>query len=185
MYNIKKQEKSHNDDVFNLVRDIYLTEKYSFPKEDFIKYNSNRTLFTFYRNNDLIGTISLIAESEHCSLPLSSLYAQELGEVKKQNKKIFEVGNFVMDKRKIAHRFSKDSLLGTRMLFRAIYEEARTKKADALVVVVNPKHLSFYKILGFVQFGEQKHYEFVNNAAVPLILSLRNQNFTEGFLARI
>ena len=181
---IKKSIGEHNEDVFNLVRDIYELEGYQFLKEDFLKYNNLRTLFTLYKDDNLLGTISLLKDKGEASLPLCSLYEDEINVLRQSNSSIYEVGNFVMDKRKIVNRFSQESLLGSKLLFKEVYEEAKTINAELLVIVVNPKHLTFYKLIGFTEFGPTKFYSFVNAPAVPLKFDLTSK-VDENFFSRM
>jgi hypothetical protein len=182
---IKKSIGEHNEEAFDLVRDIYEIEGYQFQKQDFLKYNDMRTLFTLHKNEELLGTISMLKDVGGMSLPLSSLYQDEVEALRQVYREIYEVGNFVIDSRKVLNRFSQESLLGSRLLFKEVYEEAKRIKAELLVIVINPKHLSFYKLIGFKEFGTTKFYPFVNAPAVPLKYEIAVDTSEANFFSRI
>lgn len=185
MLQIQKNNQQYDDEVFSLIEEVYRLEKYSVEKRDFLKYSDQRIFFTLHKHEELIGTISLIECRGKDTLPLSALYAAELEGLLQKHPRVYEVGSFAIDKNKLMNRFSQESLQGTRLLFRAVYEEAKQRSADLLVIAINPKHLTFYTLIGFQKFGEQKFYPFVEAPAIPLFLNLKSGTVVESFLSRI
>lgn len=185
MLEIQKNSTQYIDAAYTLLEGVYQNEKYCIQKSDFVKYNNQRTFFTLHKYDELIGTISLIECQGKETLPLSSLYATELDGLLQQYSCVYEVGSFAIDKNKIGDRYGGESLKGARLLFKAVYEEAKRFGADLLVVAVNPKHLSFYTLIGFQKFGEQKMYPFVEAPAVPLFLTMKSGAMAEDFFSRV
>lgn len=185
MLQIQKNSTAYTDAAYSLIEEVYKEENYMIQKNDFVKYHNQRTFFTLHKYDELIGTISLIECKGKETLPLSSLYASELEGLLKTYSRVYEVGSFAINKKKFGDRVGSESLKGTQLLFRAVYEEAKRFGADLLVVAINPKHLSFYTLIGFQTFGEQKFYPFVEAAAVPLYLNLKSGAVAESFLSRV
>ena len=180
-----QKNKDSTVDVFNLIHNVYALEGYTTSFDDFMSYKDRRTTFTLAQNEKLIGTLSLIECTGEETLPLSSLYQDELGQLLTKYKKVYEVGSFAMDKQAFKNSFSKESLQGTRMLFKAILDEAKSVGADILVIVINPKHLTFYKLMGFQEFGEQKFYPVVHAPAIPLYLDLTTTSLRSSFFTKV
>ncbi len=189
MLYVKKSTGMHDEHAYTLIKDIYKIQGYQFSKQDFLKCNELRTLFTLHTNKDkdgdLIGTISLMKDKGGQSLPLSSIYLDEIEDLRQVYTSIYEVGNFVIDSRKINNRFSQESLLASRLLFKEVYQEAINMEVELLVMVINPKHLSFYKLIGFKEFGPTKLYPSVNAPAIPIKFDLRSCVLESNFFSRI
>lgn len=184
MLQIQKNKNTDNE-VFELIHNIYSQEGYTTSFDDYMSYKSRRTTFTLILDEKLSGTLSLIECTGEETLPLSSLYRDELKELLVKYKKIYEVGSFAMDKQAFKNSFSKESLLGTRMLFKAVLDEAKSVKADLLVIVINPRHLTFYKLMGFQEFGDQKFYPVVHAPAIPLYLDLTSNSLRSSFFTKL
>jgi hypothetical protein len=184
MLHIKKITKEHNQEAFDLIKSVYLLEGYSFSEDEFLKYNQSRTLFLLYENENLLGTISLIEDKTTLAVPLALLYNEELQHIRLDYLSIYEVANFAIDKRNTTDPMSKKFLLGSKLLLEEAYKEAKKLSADLLVIAINPKHIPFYKLIGFEEFGPIKLYPLVNAPAVALkfdVSSSDENNFLQCF----
>lgn len=184
MLHIKTIIKEHNQEAFDLIKSVYLLEGYSFSENDFLKYNQSRILFLLYENEDLLGTISLIEDKTTLAVPLAALYDEELQRIRLEYVSIYEVANFAIDKRNTKDPIGKKFLLGSKLLLEEAYKEAKKRSVDMLVIAINPKHVPFYKLLGFEEFGPIKLYPLVNAPAVALkfeVSASDENNFLQCF----
>ena len=187
MLTIKKHSGIHHEDACSLIKRSYESSGYTFSRDDFMNFNIERTLFTLtHRDMGLVGTISLIKCLGKDTLPLSSIYGKELEALLKKYTKVYEVSGFAVDKDKIKKTPTKEAMLGTKILFKAVYAEAIEIDAELLLITISPKHSSFYKLLGFEEFGEPKLYPFVNTRAIAMKLNLGDkERVGRTFLSKI
>lgn len=114
------------------------------------------------------STLTLIGDNAH-GIPLDSVYAEELGAVRRDGRGLVEVG-LLADRRHSTRR-------GARALFDmmrwAAYYTLHTGATD-IVIGVHPRHARFYtRCFGFDQFALPALYPMVNdNPVVPLRLPL-------------
>ncbi len=160
--------------VFALIRKIYGIEGYLTGNGSaFDKYLLLETSMVFRGlvNNKLFGTISVVTDLGH-GLPMDILYKKELEALRQQGKLLAEVTQFAVDHDIIKQEdlfFNSLKQLTTDLpLFKLVLDFAAFKNLDFLCITVNPRHAKFYQSLGFVQFGELKYYESVNNAPALL-----------------
>lgn len=136
----------------------------------------NTTTFILRYQNGIIGTVSLVEDSEK-GVPMDDLYTKEIDILRNRGLKIAEVSQFAMRKDTHVEYLSLDkkrpaSYLSVPLLKLMVHYALR-QGVDAFCIAVNPKHVMFYKFLGFEQFGEEKSYVSVNEApAVALVLDL-------------
>ena len=167
MFSLEKISNSFHEKTFYFIKDIYKVSGYTFKKKDYIKYSKQRSIFNIYADGKIFGTIALIKEKDTLPLPIYKLYKQEIDLLKISYPKICEIGNFAIDKS------SKDALgvralCGTKTLFNEVIFEANRESIDLILIVVNPKHVSFYELMGFERIGQDLYHKDVNAEAVGL-----------------
>ncbi len=134
------------------------------------------TTFILQYQDCVIGTVSLVEDGEK-GVPMDDLYTKEINILRHRGSKIAEVSQFAIRKDAHIEYSSPDkkrpaSYLSVPLLKLTVHYALR-QGVDTFCIAVNPKHVMFYKFLGFEQFGEEKSYVSVNGApAVALVLDL-------------
>lgn len=171
------------DSAFALVQKIYSEQGY-IPKKNentFRKFlfASPTKVFLGYYQNQIFATISLIPDSS-LGLPMDVLYQKELGDFRRQHKRLAEVSQYAVDQSVLQEKGAKQFTASIPML-EMVFESARAIDLDYLCITINPKHDVFYQSLGFISIGEPKFYPAVNNApALARIFDMRN---SQGYLS--
>ena len=171
-YDVARNNEEKTE-VLSLIKRVYARENYA--AEDAIETAFDKHLlapetrvFAAYRDDVLFATVSVVPDSD-LGLPMDILYKQELNEIRSQNKKIAEVGQFAVDHKLV------QQLTASAPLLKLVLEYAIQKSLDYLCIAINPKHDSFYKALGFVPIGGLKYYPSVNNApALARVLNIKD-----------
>lgn len=111
-------------------------------------------------------TLTRILDSDLFGLPMDTLYREELNTLRCQPRKLMELSALA----------TSEEARGRRLfmhLFRAAYWSGRTAGVNDCCIVVNPRHVAFYKrILQFEDMGPEKYYHKVNAPGVALRLDL-------------
>lgn len=111
-----------------------------------------------------VSTMSAYHDGEH-RLPLDSVYAEELDELRASGRRLVEIGLFA-DRREKLHR-SLEALL--ELMRWATYFGVHGGATDA-IIGVHPHHAAFYtRLLGFEAIGPTRSYSTVNGAPVTLL----------------
>ena len=138
---------------------IYLTIHHMLPET---------AVFIFKSYLKVISTLTQIFDGDVFGLPMDALYHDELNALRDENRKIVEISALVTPSE---IRWRNIFMY----LYRAIYWHAVYKNVDDLCIMVNPKHVKFYKsILFFEDLGPERHYPKVGAPAVALRLDLGN-----------
>src|SRR5687768_1246331 len=99
------------------------------------------------------------------ALPLDTVYAEELGTIRKLGRRLMEIGLFA-DRRDHVQRSAR----GLLELMRFMFFFARHNDVDDVVIGIHPNHASFYKrMFAFEPLGKVRRYPAVNDAAVTLL----------------
>lgn len=99
------------------------------------------------------------------SLPLDSVYADELNPLRKRGRRLMEIGLFA-DRRDHVQRSAK----GLLELMRYMFFFARHNSVNDVVIGVHPNHAMYYqRMFGFEVLGAVRKYPTVNDAAVSLL----------------
>lgn len=123
-------------------------------------------IFVFKSYISVIATLTQIFDSQPFGLPIDSLYHEELNALREQGRKLAELSTLASSRQN-----SRRNIF--MYLFRAIFWLSIYSKVNDLCIMVNPRHVKFYKsILFFEDLGEQKCYPKVNAPAVALRLNL-------------
>ncbi len=119
--------------------------------------------------DEVISTLTMVADTEF-GLPMDSMYATELAELRKSGLRLAEMGSLA-DKRSLPVRFINIF----ELLARLIVQVARVRGIDTLVLAVHPRHAKFYmRAFGFESLGGLTICPYAEgNPAVALVLEFR------------
>ncbi|HUY62382.1 MAG TPA: hypothetical protein VMV50_01145 [Candidatus Paceibacterota bacterium] len=155
-----------------MVAKAYAAQGYAVGTDAITRYldGPHATTFGLFAGAVLYGTLSVVRDSEE-GLPMSTLYARELASVRAGGKQLAEVVQFAVDHDRYADATGKRaSPFVASPLFSAVLAHAHECGIDYLCIAINPKHDRFYRLLGFEQIGEQKHYAAVDAPAIARAL---------------
>lgn len=156
--------------VFRLGYEIYREKGYINKNSDewlIRNYDANEgtvILIVLDKELNIVGSVTLVF-AENCKLPSEKVYHDEIKAIRKNGFRFAEISRLIIHP---DHRNSKEVLL---LLFNylAIFTY-QVKKYTGLVVQVNPRHTSYYKLLlKFKEIGGQKISPHVNNAPAVLL----------------
>lgn len=161
--------------AYRLVHDIYVCEGYMEPQPGGLRVTSSSLqpgaiTFIGCEKNKVLLTVTLFSDARQ-GLPMDSIYKAELDRLRNDKRKIVEVGALAVNSN--AQLKFHSSVM---MLFKFVLLYAwRHLLVDDMVVVINPKHRSFYeKVLSFRAIGPEKAYDYVRgNPAIALRLDLK------------
>lgn len=162
------------EQAFRTVYSVYRSTKYiteDHPSEMSFGVHSllpTTCAFIFKEYLKVISTMSYYADSETFGLPMDSLYKKELDVLRAQGRKIAELGALATPRRR---RWSNLVVY----LSKAMFNYGHQTGVDDMCIMVNPKHVRFYKeIFLFEDFGEERWYKGVGAPAVALRISFRD-----------
>jgi hypothetical protein len=117
-----------------------------------------------YLNEEVVGTLTVGLDVGQ-GLHADELYQAEIDRLRAEGRKVAEFTKLAVDTK----RASKQVLAS---LFHIAYIHLRrVRRYTDMVIEVNPDHVAFYKrMLGFVDYGPQRHCARVNAPAVLLWL---------------
>jgi len=120
-------------------------------------------------SNEVVSTLTMVADTA-IGLPMDSMYAAELAELRKSGLRLAEMGSLA-DRRNLPIRFINIF----ELLARLIVQVARVRGIDTLVLAVHPRHAKFYmRSFGFESLGGLTICPYAEgNPAVALILEFR------------
>lgn len=134
----------------------------------------NSEIIGIFADKVMYGTLSLAFDGGD-GLPMDSIYKDEIDIFRLKKHKIGEVVQFALDQDIAKEHLSLlEAPVAAVPLFGYLLSYAKKNEFDYLCISVNPKHVSFYKLLGFEQFGDLKHYASVDAPAVALALKMEN-----------
>lgn len=159
--------------AFGVLHDVYVGAGYLKPNTSRGMYYGihhflpKTCVFVFKTYLKVISTMSYIPDTPQFGVPMDELYKEELDVLRGEGRKIVEVGSLAT----LPHRRWQNLII---FLAKAIFTYALSAGADDLCIMVNPKHVRFYKsIFLFQDFGETKHYSKVDAPAVALRADMR------------
>ncbi|TVM16944.1 hypothetical protein DPQ33_11110 [Oceanidesulfovibrio indonesiensis] len=123
-------------------------------------------VYVFKSYSKVVASLTQIFDSEAFGLPMDALFADELDGLRNQGRNVAELTSFVT---------SRDLRWRNIMTYlcKAMFVYSKHAKADDLCIMVNPRHVPFYKrIFLFDDFGPERHYERVNAPAVALRIDM-------------
>ncbi len=129
-------------------------------------------VFVFKAYLSVISTLSMIPDSPVFGLPMDALYKGELDELRERGRKVVEIGALATDK----SRRWKNIMM---FIVKAMFHYAVYTKVNDICIMVNPKHVRFYRtIFLFDDFGPERHYPGVGAPAVALRINFDNVSDT-------
>lgn len=121
--------------------------------------------FTLYAETggELVGTVSLCLEHQG-RLPADEHFGDRLALLRRQGRRLCEPSRLAIDKGMSKRVFA--ALMHTAHLY-----ASRLHACTDYVIEVNPRHVAFYRnVLGFAEFGAERHCSRVGAPAVLLRL---------------
>jgi hypothetical protein len=114
----------------------------------------------------VISTLTQIFDSELFGLPMDALYRPELDTLRSQHRKITELSALATPKETRWYNLMV-------YLAKTMFEYSRLTKVNDICIMVNPKHVTFYKTMFlFDDFGPERFYSPVGAPAVALRLDM-------------
>lgn len=154
------------EQAFRLVYEEYYEQGYvSRPHPRSLLYSiydflPKTCVFVFQAYRDVVSTISFIPDSRLFGLPMDSLYKAEVDALRRQGRKVVEIGALATEK----------SLRGKNVvmyLYKTVINYGLMTGVNDLCLTVNPKHARFYAdIMLCEQIGEERFYPSVGAPAV-------------------
>lgn len=141
----------------------------------YVLFPGSRT-FLLERMGDLLGTISLIADSP-CGFPMESLFPEPISKLRKHGARLAEVGLLTLNQEAFKKRtFSLtdfEKLTGAFRLFKILFDYAQETNVTDLVIGVHPKHQDLYHYLTFEALSEPLPYSGAcGKPALPMRLNI-------------
>ncbi len=114
----------------------------------------------------VVATLTHVPDSPKYGLPMESIYSTELNALRRKGRKIAELCALVTSKK-----------LRWKNIFmqmcRIAYNHALSSGLNDVCIMVNPKHVEFYKLVFmFEPLGPERHYPTLGVPAVALRLNL-------------
>jgi len=125
-------------------------------------------VFIFRTYLTVISTLTQIFDTPLFGLPMDALYKEELDTLRAQGRKITELS---------ALATPRETRWCNLMVFlsRTMFEYSRMNGVDDICIMVNPKHVNFYRTMFlFEDFGPEKFYAGVGAPAVALRIDMKN-----------
>ena len=125
-------------------------------------------VFIFRTYVTVISTLTQIFDSELFGLPMDALYRPELDALRSQGRKITELS---------ALATPRETRWCNLMVFlsKTMFEYSMMNNIDDICIMVNPKHVNFYKTMFlFEDFGEERFYPGVGAPAVALRINMEH-----------
>lgn len=125
-------------------------------------------VFIFRTYLTVISTLTQIFDSELFGLPMDALYRPELDDLRAQNRKVTELS---------ALATPRETRWCNLMVFlsKTMFEYSKLNQVNDICIMVNPKHVSFYKTMFlFDDFGPERFYTGVGAPAVALRINMDN-----------
>jgi hypothetical protein len=161
------EEPDEYRQAFAIIYEEYLKETYAKPHDSKLLYSVYSMLpksvtFIFKSYLEVLSTVTLVQDTKLFGLPMDCLYKNEIQALRDSGRKVAEVANLATRR---VNRWSNLMIY----LAKALYRYALFCNVNDVVIMVNPKHVRFYKeILLFEEFGEEKYYESVGAPAIAL-----------------
>jgi hypothetical protein len=161
--------------AYRLVHDIYVREGYMDAQPGGMRvtpFSLEPGAITFIgcEHNKVLLTVTLFRDASQ-GLPMDSIYKAELDMLRSSKRKIVEVGALAVES-SAQLKFHSSVMMLFKFVLLYVW---RQLLVDDMVVVINPKHQSFYeRVLSFRPLGPEKAYGSVRgNPAIALRLDLK------------
>lgn len=159
--------------AFRLVHDEYLKVDYIKKPDPSGMYFGMHNLLpdtatlVIKSDNKVVATLTQVPDTTENGLPMDRIYGPELNRLRRQGRNIAELCALVTSKQ-----------LRWKNLYmqmsRTMYRHALCNGIDDFCIMVNPKHVSFYKMIFlFEEMGPEKYYPNLGVPAVALRADLK------------
>ncbi len=162
------------DAAFRLVHDQYVWRSYMKPRRSGRRLSVHHALpttkvFVAQTGCQVVGTVTLIQDSL-IGLPMDDLYRAELALLRENGRLVAEASALALHP---DYRSTGVAIL-LRLIRMLVIYAAEVARLDDLCIVVNPRHVGFYRrFLEFERFGRLTSFAKVNGApAAALRLDL-------------
>lgn len=118
------------------------------------------TTFVARKNSTPLGTVSVIADSDH-GIPMAAAFPQQIQTLRDKQLHLAEVSQLAIDSALVTQRERFDIL---RSLFSLVFHHARHTAISCLCIAINPKHEKLYDALSFTTLGVRDAYQAVSGA---------------------
>ena len=163
------------------VREAFSLLYRSYRKKGLISQNPYKLRVTHYNllpesgsfvvkaDDEVIATLSVLADSRHFGLPMAELYRAELADLRADGRSLAEISGLAIDR-----RYSPLSILLVMNLVKMLYRYSVKLGVTDLVAACHPRHARLYqRLFLFEPIGELRTYRSVNDApAIALRLDL-------------
>lgn len=155
------------EQAFKIVYRTYRDSNYIPPNTDKMYYNHycllpTSNVFIFKEYLDVVSTLSSFGDNKEFGLPMDSLYKDELDELRKNGRRLVEMGMLATPKKKRMNNL-------VIYLVKVAINYAIMTRFDHICAMINPKHLRFYTdVLMFDQYGDEKWYDAVSAPAIAV-----------------
>ena len=158
--------------AFQLLKQSYIDRGIVVDQEMYMKaiyLLPTTTTFIASKNTEIIGTISLIKDSE-LGLPMEAVHKKEVRRIRHSGRHISEVSSFA-----ISPQYRRTGL--SLMLYNMLYQWASyLDEIDDLLIATHPSMKPFYSsFLFFSTLGPAQKYQKLSNAiSIPMRLNLND-----------
>ena len=133
-------------------------------------------VFVTVQGGRVIGTLSLIRDSDRQQIPMESNYADIISNLRSRGSRLAEVSSLCVDP---TPSVSRGDLFG--QLTRLMIFHARFVGVEHLVAVVHPRHAKFYRrAMGFEEIGGLSKYQQAGGQPGIAILGKVNDRASYG-----
>ena len=160
------------EQAFSLVHEEYLKLGYiKQPKSSKMFFNIHNLLpesgtSVIKCGSKVVATMGIIMDDKHFGLAMDAVYHKELNQLRSQGHKLCEFGALATSR-----EFRRNNLF--MYLFRSIYWDAVNRGVNKICIMVNPKHVPFYKtVLLFENLGPERDYHRLEAPAVGLQIDI-------------
>lgn len=156
---------------FRLVHQEYAAQGYIGDPEGRLYYMLHHFLpgtriYLFKHGLQVVATLTRVKDSGLFGLPMDALYARELGELRRQGRRVVELCAF-------ASCPDKPMRHAVLHMQRSVLLSCLADGVNDVCITVNPRHVSFYeRIYHFTVMGEERFYPKVGAPAVAMRLNL-------------
>ena len=157
-------KRSEWEAAYQLVAENYRNRGYDPPWGKALRFTPyhalpDTTTYIALSEGQVIGTLSLVLDNVLLGLPMESIYAEEIADLRRAHRRLGEVTSLADNG--LSVREFIPIFVGLMSL---MAQHFSSQGADTWVITVNPRHSSFYrKIMGFVPLGERRSYPTVQN----------------------
>lgn len=152
----------------NYVEDGFWEDDDTQLKTNRFLHSPHRTVFVAEEAGEILGTMSLIADSDEYGLPSDSTQAYLTGALRSRSHLIAEVSAFAMDRTKTSTKRLMLFLIAYMHQYALYYTPI-----DRLIASCKPEHAEFYEsIIGWTKISELTYYDYSHASGYLISLDL-------------